>query len=40
MYENTVFLENGNEELVMWLILMLMYPAFALLAKSKNETIR
>ena len=32
MYENTVFLENSNEELLMWVILFMIYPAFKILS--------
>ena len=39
MYENTVFLINGNEELAAWAIVLLMYPAFKLLTYSKRPKI-
>ena len=39
MYENTVFLENGNEELITWIIIMLLYPLLRLLSTIKNSKI-
>ena len=35
-YDNTVFLENSNEELVTWLIVIFMWPAFKILTYCKN----
>ena len=39
MYESTVFLDNSNEEVLMWVILFIMYPWFKLLSMCKIKSI-